>query len=68
MNGHKTVGREKSMITNEFTICQTRVELNIMLEAQDIKDYMKITVLCLVKYWFENVKFKTSIRVIINVS
>ena len=33
--------REKSMITNEFTICMTNVELNTMLEAQDINDAIK---------------------------
>ena len=32
---------DKSMITNEFTICKTNVEFNTMLEVQDINDNIK---------------------------
>ena len=34
--------KEKSMITNEFTICKTRIELNIWLKAQEINYNLKI--------------------------
>ena len=33
---------EKSMITSEFTICKTSVELNIMLQAQDITNDINV--------------------------
>ena len=31
------------MITYEFTICKTNIELNTMLETQDINDKIEIT-------------------------
>ena len=44
------------MITNDFTICKTSIELNITLEAQKINEVF------LVIYWFENVNFKSLVR------
>ena len=35
--------KEKSVITNEFTICNTSVKLDIMLETQDVNYDIKIT-------------------------
>ena len=59
---HNLTKEKKSMITNGFTICKKSVELNIMLEAQPIDDNTKNYCIFIMKYWFENINFKASVR------
>ena len=56
------------MITNDFTICKTNIEINTMLKAQDINNVIKLTVFLLLKYGFDKINFKLCVRDFFNVS
>ena len=51
---------EKLMSIIKFTICKTRVEVYIMLKAQDITDNIKkmFFFFFLIKDWFDDLNFK----------